>query len=153
MSAALRPGELPSVPSQLIRLALADLAKVEVREEYTVDMGNWHLPLPFADAPRCSVCLAGAVIAQSLGAGLTEDVVPENFSRATRDALRALDYFRTGLVGCGLNAMGVWRSDHEAQHRLVAGYDYRTIPCYEQDAALFHAAMERLAARLEEAGL
>ena len=36
--------ELPSKPSQLIRVALADLAKAERDDRYKIDMGIWHLP-------------------------------------------------------------------------------------------------------------
>lgn len=44
--------------SGLIRLALADLRKCEQSPKYKINMDDWHVP-----NSRCSVCLAGSVMA------------------------------------------------------------------------------------------
>lgn len=95
--------KLPNKPSQLIRLALADLTAVEKKKSYyRVDMNIWHgtdsEPLP---EPRCVVCFAGAVIAMAgnrPGLYLEPGHFPANICRK----LAALESFRTGSVGEGL---------------------------------------------------
>ena len=46
-------------PSELIRLAVGDMKKVEQSEEHTLDMDDWYYDL---DNGGCSVCMAGAVM-------------------------------------------------------------------------------------------
>lgn len=57
--------QLPDKPSELIRLAVADLERAEASPDYIIDMGCWHEPIPNG---LCAVCFAGAVIAGTLGA-------------------------------------------------------------------------------------
>jgi hypothetical protein len=139
---------LPTVPSQLIRLALADLRKVEEDPKYTVNMGSWHEGDPYHDA-ICPVCLAGAVMAKTIGVSRDEDVTPSDLmrfgriSKADRDALVALDFFRTGNVAQGLEELGV---------HIPSFPDDADIPPYGQDREGFHAAMNQLAANLEAEG-
>ena len=54
--------ELPDKPSELIRLALADLRKCEADPRYLIDMAQWHRPVT---SELCHVCLAGAVMART----------------------------------------------------------------------------------------
>jgi hypothetical protein len=100
---------LPKKPSKLIRLAIADLVKTEQDSNYKIHMDTWHVPFH----SRCHVCLAGAVMAQTLGADITKDVVPADFSHVLKVIptrtwlrLRALDCFRKGHVSEGLRFMG-----------------------------------------------
>lgn len=58
--------QLPDKPSELIRLALKDLRKTERQFwKYKIDMDIWHSGKT-STLSRCSVCLAGAVMAQTL---------------------------------------------------------------------------------------
>lgn len=56
--------QLPTVPSQLLRLALDDLRKVERSKRYAVDMGSWHEPNQYDDKDNrvCAVCFTGALL-------------------------------------------------------------------------------------------
>lgn len=70
---------LPDKPSELIDLALRDLADVESDPNYCVEMEvQWHASLYWYQSgrPKCAVCLAGAVMARSLHAPPNEIVTP-----------------------------------------------------------------------------
>ena len=81
-------------PSELIRVAINDLKLCEADPRYAISMGEWHKPGYF----KCSVCLAGAVMAQTLNAPLTSEVKPIDFDGHTYDVLTAVDLLRTGQV-------------------------------------------------------
>jgi hypothetical protein len=92
---------LPKTPSRLIRLAIADFRRVlKLKKTYVVDMSVWHKP-----NNHCSVCLAGAVIAGTLGAKPDENLGPFDYSDATAEALAALDEFRAGYISDGLSRL------------------------------------------------
>lgn len=92
---------LPKTPSKLIRRAIADFRRVlRLKKTYVVDMGKWHQP-----NSHCSVCLAGAVIAGTLEASPGMETAPGDYSRATDDALHALDDFRCGFIWNGLGML------------------------------------------------
>jgi hypothetical protein len=58
--------KLPNKLSALLRIAVADAQKCEAMPEvYTLDMNKWHFP---QSGGPCQVCMAGAVMAQTLGA-------------------------------------------------------------------------------------
>lgn len=64
--------ELPDEPSKLIRVALRDLEKCENDFRYRVDMSFWHNASE--ETGVCSVCLAGATLAKTMGAPPGETV-------------------------------------------------------------------------------
>ena len=135
---------LPDKPSELIRVALADLRKVEALPDiYRVNMGVWHREHR-ADAV-CEVCLTGSVIATELGAMPGEHCGPEDFDQETTWKLYALNQFRVGNVFdglCYLNRADLW-----------LGADTRTITDYAANPADFHRDMQTLASDLEAVGL
>jgi hypothetical protein len=91
---------LPNKPSELIELALSDLVKCEQSPGYEVNLDIWHQPR----GNVCVVCLAGGVMAQSLGADKTMYLEPEDFTETSRhngNCLTALDMFRSGLIDLG----------------------------------------------------
>lgn len=128
---------LPDKPSELIRVALADLAKVEADPRYVVDMGMWHEPLAPPFDGKCAVCLAGAVMAGTLGISAERSLRPEDFDDDTNRKLDDLDEMRLGWVPDRFDF-----SDHG-----------RPITKYADNPARFRADMERFASDLEEAGL
>lgn len=130
--------KLPDVPSELIRLALSDLEKCEASESYAINMLDWHLP----EFGVCHVCLAGAVMAQSLGAYIGEKPHPEDFGSGAHGKLHALDSFRQGLLDQGLAEMGA---------NVLA--EDRDVPEDHEDPVGFHNAMHALANTLEGLGL
>lgn len=103
---------LPDKPSELIRLALSDLSAVQKDDRYSVAMhifhGADHSPYAKPGDNRCYVCLAGAVIANSLVRGRPElTLFPKMFNNEIRYKLIALDCFRAGRVARGLHLMGI----------------------------------------------
>lgn len=135
------------LPSALIKMALADLERAEASEGYQVDMDNWHAP---SEDEICHVCLAGAVIAFSLGGLPTEDIGPDNFRRKharTEHYLRALDHFRVGNLRVGLMMM-------EQDPDLVSEpHQHMMVVPYDQNARNFKMDMRAVVARLEGEGL
>lgn len=136
--------KLPDKPSDLIELALTDLEKCESDPYYEIDMGSWHHP----EDGKCLVCLAGAVMAQSLGDN------PKKVSSLARWRVRdevtarklsALDYFRSGGIAGGLREMRI---------RHPIGFPATFKPSsYSINATKFKADLRNLAAQFREAGL
>jgi hypothetical protein len=130
---------LPDKPSELIRLALADLVKCERSKKYRIHMSDWHVP-----NSQCAVCLAGAVMAQTLGADITEERMPCDYDESLADPLNALNNFRVG------NCTGAFRTLDLGRHK---GERFRrVITHYHTSPAAFKRDMHTLAADLEEAG-
>lgn len=137
---------LPKVPSQLIRIALADLAKVEEdNKHYVVEMRTWHSPISPLDSKlgRCAVCLAGAVIAQTCNVSFTTEAIPDDFPRNTRQ-LQALDALRRANLGSAFSLLG-----RKIPHDLPL---WVYIPCYSRDKRVFRKSMRSLAAMLAKHG-
>lgn len=133
---------LPDKPSELIELALEDMAKVEAQpDRYQVHMLQWHAPM--LGSRRCIVCFAGAVMAGTLGVPDDLPVDPDAFDDDTRAKLLALDAFRQGRVSVGLGNMGM---------RHIPGTT-RTVTRYAVSSARWREDMTRLARELREAGL
>lgn len=100
-----KPVKLPDKPSALIRLALRDLEKCERSPKYKVEMAYWHDP-----NGKCKVCLAGSVMAKSLGVGPNQQLHPQDLEDAdTQRKLFALNAFRVGGIHGGLEEMGIKR--------------------------------------------
>lgn len=97
--------KLPDNPGKLLDLALDDLAKVKRSKAYEVDMSVWHAP----QRDKCSVCLAGAVLAKSCGVPAFEFYSPWHVAipLAVGQKLEALNAFRVGAVGIGLAVLGL----------------------------------------------
>ena len=56
--------QLPEYPSELLQLALDDIAVIKKNKKYKIDVEIWHSPND--DTDKCEVCLAGAVLANTL---------------------------------------------------------------------------------------
>lgn len=132
---------LPDMPSELIRLALADLREAEKSPHYVVDMASWHQPTVGA---RCLVCLAGAVMAFSLGTNFDYDVSPRHFPPDTGFKLNAINDLRTGYASAAFSALGLEVEDSNR-------FDREIVP-YRADREAFHREMEALASDLAKAG-
>ncbi len=88
---AKRP-ELPRKMSALLRLAVKDAQAVEKSKKYVLAMGTWHEPY----RNKCHVCLAGSVMAKSLGCSPDKELRPYDLPARTRDALLAVNEMRQG---------------------------------------------------------
>lgn len=96
------PSTLPSTLSDLIRLACNDLESTMKNPGYIYDPWAWHHP---GNSGRCHVCLAGAVIAGSLGADAHKFIVPGDFAESGK--LYALDWCRKGLFSLAMRSIGL----------------------------------------------
>ncbi len=133
---------LPDLPSQLLRLALNDLHTCEEDGRYEIDMYTYHWWNGKND--RCHVCLAGAVMAQSLRDDILNDSAPFDFG-IHADKLKALDRFRRGMIRSGVSLMGLELPDTFV-HIAIPEYSF-------EGREEFHSRINMLATWLEEAGL
>lgn len=140
------PDTLPDKPSELIRVALADLEKCENDPKYEIFMGTWHDPYPSAGV--CDVCLAGSVLAKTMGFDPSVYVAPYDHHLSSENSakLSALDDFRTGDLRVGLSCMGfpesVWQATED-----------RRMPDYDLEPEKFKAELLELAVFFEGQGL
>lgn len=87
--------KLPDKPSEIMRLALADLRSCKSDDTYKINMGTWHTPLLNG---RCSVCLAGAVMAKTLKADPWMPLTPGSYDEITKIKMLFLDSIRNHCV-------------------------------------------------------
>ena len=146
--------KLPDRPSALIRLAMRDLDEVEADPHYEIDMMEWHTGIlkgdkKFGDLP-CRVCLAGAVMAKTLGQDVEVDARPDHSDGFTPEEvakLFALNYFREGNVTKALDEMPTWIEFEHLAHLN------REVVEYADDPEMFHEKMLEIADDLEQEGL
>ena len=141
--------ELPDKPSALIRLSLSDLKACE-KAGYDVDMGSWHIGATWLYGEEtkwkpCAVCLAGALMAQSLGLDNELTRSPMDFDTKTEKVLCAIDAFRGGYIASGFIYLGLDRPNGVKSWMNVERYAYRR--------ETFFSDMEAMAAHLEEHGV
>ena len=149
--------KLPHKPSDLIRLALDDLARAEASRLYVVNMAVWHTPgtiwgkegKNLVRTRKCAVCFAGAVIAGTLHGDHEKRVVPQSFGSENEGKLDALDDFREGNVQYGFAAMDLGGGGFDPND----GSDFdRVIIDYKKDPDKFKLELRELASDLEAAG-
>jgi hypothetical protein len=134
---------LPDKLSDLIELALKDLELVEKDPRYRVDMSQWH----YGAEKVCVVCLAGAVIAKTLGAPRNKTYTPGKCSSDNRVKLRALDMVRCGYLNDAVRYVhgGVPQASRIPHFVHVTGYD--------EDPTRFKIAMRSWAKYFKEMNL
>ena len=140
---------LPDKPSELILVALKDLIKCERSKKYKVDMTIWHQK-EWPDAPACSVCLGGSVMAKSFDANPNEVLEPYNMKHlrvSDRRKLKALDHFRRGNIWCGLESMRL------PLKRLYKIDSHMDVQFYSESPTKFKADMRKMAKYLKSKGL
>jgi len=90
--------EPPTLPSELIALALRDIKWVEKHPKYFVKMETWR--------SGCGVCFAGSVMTRRFK--ITDGrCTPCLFTTEWANAFWALDRFRLGAVTEGLRHLGI----------------------------------------------
>ena len=85
--------KLPTKLSALLRVAVGDAKKCARDPRYTLVMATWHDP-NYGNRGSCSVCMAGAVMAQRLGTKPYDMAVPAHTEHGL--ALNAIDMMRDG---------------------------------------------------------
>lgn len=135
---------LPDKLSDLAELALNDLENCEAAPGlYVINMNAWHDPCELSRT--CDVCMAGAVIANTLGANPQDLLEPNEFNRDTANKLNAIDDLRIGDVSCAL----FYLNREDASNGKLD----REIPDYSRGPEIFKSAIRGLIADLREAGL
>lgn len=130
--------KLPDKLSDLIELALSDLAKVERSKRYAVDMKFFHRP----KGGTCHVCFAGAVMAKTLGNPINQHVVPS--INEYHSQLIALDVLRHGHMD------RVFQLIQRTKPQVIP--DRIDIPDYKYGRAGFKRALRKLVRLLREYG-
>lgn len=114
---------LPSKPSELIRLALDDLAACELDPKYGVSMSDWHRSEWLAGIQTCKVCMAGAVMAKTLKAPWAEVLTPTSYTNQdTINKLNAINQFRCGDIDTGFAYMQIERENTVPRYMKVTSY-------------------------------
>lgn len=125
-------------PSELIRLALHDLEIVEKDPQYKVDMSVYHK----AEADKCFVCFAGAVMAVSLHADPKKTLHTAFADTAfagndKQPLLYGLNYLRCGMISDAFNSMHI---------EMPKGMDHEfPVTQYSFDPKIFKQDMVKLA--------
>ncbi len=133
-------------PSNFIRQALRDLEVIENNPKYKVKMSNWHNP-----NGKCSVCLAGAVMANTLGCKPNESAVPSDFPKEIRIRLQALDDFRIGWLNDAFRKLNIdVPIDYQNEYDHFADIQ---IASYSSSRKQFKEDMHALADGLQGMGL
>ena len=105
--------------SSLVQVAIADAKRLYANRpnDYVPASERYHAPLYLykgsSGASQCQICLAGAVIAGTLGGNRKQDLGPSNFRSPFESdpfhrggeevKLRSLDYVRTGALEIAYN--------------------------------------------------
>lgn len=98
---------------KLLALALDDFERVLADDRYVVDMDNWLGTSDLDGEPypggKCHACLAGSVMAVTLGRGAAEACFPQAYSQPIQRRLQALDALRCGDVRSADGLLHNWR--------------------------------------------
>lgn len=94
---------LPNKMSELLKLAMKDLAKVEKqKKKYDIYMHDWYIPKDEFYKEKCQVCLAGSVLATTCKLGDSANFNFENNSNGLPQSLErklvAINALRVGEV-------------------------------------------------------
>lgn len=96
-------GALPRKMSELLRLAVKDAQTCEADPRYRLSMDDWHR---YRDSSsQCHVCMAGAVMAQSLEVGLETSTMPHELGCDKHEILTAIDRMRIGAMRVAANML------------------------------------------------
>jgi len=100
------PDNLPSKLSELIKLAVKDLNKVEKMPDYIVDMSIWHDEKSWHKG-LCSVCFAGSVMVCELKVEHGRLLTPYYFNQSLNYKLNALNEVRKYNISTALGYLNV----------------------------------------------
>lgn len=152
---------LPRKLSALIRVALHDEMRAFKSKDYKINMSVWHEPNTTQNV--CEVCLAGSVIAFTLGAKPGRTSYPDRFPSQLDRELCSLDFIRKGMIAKALQKYhgepewGVcyqpippkkgWRDLQRA-----IGAKLGRMPTYTKERMAWRKWLFRCANQLEKAG-
>ena len=110
----------PEKLSDLIDLAIADTRRLD-HNRYVPDWSVWHRPRPLDD--KCMVCLAGAVIAGTLGCALETRIEIASDMAEPGSTTIADKRWRNALWALDSARKGSWNSACRALHGIGIGID------------------------------
>ena len=161
--------QLPDTLHEMLNVAIKDMeACIQAAETYCFNANVWHEPCEpeLHDISRCQICVAGAVIAKTLGANLYTSYNPEDFEEEGVCAkLEALDHIRTGQFGTALAFMqlATGKQEHECfitakqSMKLQQVYDENCEPYYDfgsnAEAQYLVEGFKKLASAMQEMGI
>ena len=90
----------PATLSALWALGLQDMRLSLKNPFYHVDSDYWHSPA--SNNKKCTICLAGGVMSQTLQCDPLQKSWPQDFPRYWSHALVAIDYLRKGAITLAL---------------------------------------------------
>ena len=142
--------ETAAALGKLLKDALNDLSSIEVTAGYAIGMGIWHRYYESED--ECTVCLAGAWLAEHGGMDRTETLEFHSLDEDNKlkNKLAALDELREGYIYAAFREMmskypdGEWLELNNLMDKEVV--------CYHDKPNKFKRQMNKLARRLILAG-
>lgn len=136
---------LPDLLSDLLVVGLADLKACENDADYRIKMTDWHKPIEHG---LCEVCMAGAVMAKTLGTNIGEAYTPfQEMFGANSKKLMAINEVRAGNVRSALRLLDVDVS-HDTDYRMdydnpVGNYHTNPVTFIEQMNSIVEYLVER----------
>ena len=140
--------KLPDKLSDLIELSITDLEKCEASPDYRIDMEVWHT----YRSENCYVCLAGAVMSQTLDRDTKHDI---NWSSEVDSELRALDSIRRGDLQRALmyfKALTIQEA-YDQFEDVIKNVDPIEYAAYEINPEQFKQYLRKVANKLREYNL
>lgn len=131
--------DLPNKPSEILELALQDLDLCELDPDYKINMGQWH-----TGGEICQVCLAGSILAKTIGVPKNISFDPKGFSPSIRCKMDFLEYVRLGYIGKAYN--------HLQRKRPVGVFSEVSVTYYHTDPIKFKTDLRNLISHLKEHG-
>lgn len=137
-------------PSELLILALKDLKICESEPGTFVQMDGWYWEEERnqdSAQKACFVCLAGAVMKQTLKVSPSRDIstMPQSLSRKILHRMGALNLFRSGRISAGLRAF--YENDLD---QLYLPYDPTIqVTSYAAHPRSFYSDMEKVVSILQ----
>lgn len=122
--------KLPSKLSRLLVIAVRDSMKVEKMRNRILDMTVWHEP-SWDDKPKCTVCMAGAVMDRTLKVDSELNCTPS--STGEYNQLLAINDMRRANVFTALNRLSIYpltkvqiRTVERVERLIWSDYSMRT---------------------------
>lgn len=135
--------KLPDKLSDLLELALNDCQIVFTSGRYIENMEYWHHP----KGDRCAVCMAGAVMANTLRVPIEESVDPTHMESDTLERLLAINDMRTGEMFNAyerLNGRFPTPEDHYVLSEVKERIRREAVNAFRADWSVYREVVETL---------
>ena len=96
---------LPDNLIDLLKLTVADVKLCKADEKYIINMNTWHIPFK----KKCSVCMAGAVMAKTLNANPKVMLFPFSFDDNTDYKFQLIECIRSNWIKTNIMKKLRWK--------------------------------------------